>query len=38
MADKEENLLSDYDTGDHIHPNPNGGKVIAWSWLCGYRQ
>lgn len=33
MSDDNGNLLSKYDTGDHIHPNIAGGKVIAWSWL-----
>jgi lysophospholipase L1-like esterase len=35
MGDDYGNLISEYDTGDQIHPNLAGGKVIAWSWLTG---
>ena len=37
LSDGDGNLASDYDSGDGIHPNNNGRKVIAWSWLQGYR-
>lgn len=35
MGDGEDNLLPQYEytTPDHIHPNADGVKVIAWSWL-----
>lgn len=35
MGDADDNLLPQYEysTPDHIHPNADGVKVIAWSWL-----
>ena len=28
----DDNLRTEYDHGDHIHPNASGAKVIAYSW------
>jgi hypothetical protein len=35
LSDAQGNLLPqyEYETPDHIHPNVEGVKVIAWSWL-----
>ena len=35
LSDAQGNLLPqyEYETPDHIHPNVDGVKVIAWSWL-----
>ena len=29
---QDDNLRTEYDHGDHIHPNASGAKVIAYSW------
>lgn len=35
MGDEKDNLIADYESNlnDHIHPNADGAKIIAWSWL-----